>query len=259
MTNSMSQSKVDRLTAELSSPEAFDRFDTATIIGTHQVAEAADALVARLGTESDCQVRERVTWATVRVIDAALPGVLKQLTDGDDLARKQAAHVLSKAGRPEFADLLGDVVNDPNPDVAVKGYRAAAQTGNPVVLPLLAGRLGHGDALQKDQLTNALLAFGPEAVDVLVEGLDHADADVRAHAAESLGYFGADADAALDALVAATRDEEFSVRTVAVSSLGQLGEVADEALAGVAAGEEPLLAAAATSLQQRRAAQRQND
>lgn len=248
---------ITKLTRELTSGDVFDRFDAASLIGIHRVSGAADALVSRLGAESDCQVRERITWATVQVIDAALPGVLRQLVEGDEPTRKQAAHVLSKTGRPEFAELLADVVNDPDPDVAIKGYRAASQTGNPAVLPMLAARLGDGDALQKDQLTNALVVFGTDSVDVLVAALADEDAAVRAHAAESLGYLGREADPALAALVTATTDADEAVRVVATSALGQLGEVADEPLAALATGSEATLARIATSLQRRRAAIRE--
>lgn len=248
---------IAKLNRELNSDDLYDRFDAASLIGTHRVTGAADILVARIGVETDKQVRERITWAAVQIIDATLAGVLAKLDSDDPDARAQAAHVLSKTGRPEFADRLVALVGDENTDVAIKGYRAAANTGETSVLPALANRLGDGDALQQDALTNAFVTFGDESVAELTAALSHEDAAVRAHAAEALGHVGSDADAAVDALANATGDADASVRLVATSALGQLGQVADDALAAVAAGADATLAAVATSLQQRRATQRE--
>ena len=244
---------IAKLVRELTSEDLYDRFDAATLIGTHQVSGAADALVARIGVETDRQVQERITWAAVQIIDAVLPGVLDKLKSDDPVASAQAAHVLSKAGRPEFAEHLVGLVADANSDVAIKGYRAAANTGNTSVVPALADRLGDGSALQKDALTNAMVTFGGESVEALTAGLTSEDVAVRAHAAEALGHVGADADLAVGALLAATADANESVRVVATSALGQLGPVADAALAEVAGGDDPQLAAIASSLQESRA------
>ena len=125
----------DLLIRELSSDDLAARFDAASLIGIDQVTDAADALVARLGVETDCQVRERVTWATVRVIDAALPGLLDALGSDEPAVRMQAAHVLSKAARPEFAEHLAPLIADADASVAIKAYRAAANTGDPALIP----------------------------------------------------------------------------------------------------------------------------
>ena len=252
MTN-ITDETIAKLARELTSDDLYDRFDAASLIGTHQVVAAADILVARIGVETDRQVNERITWAAVQIIDAALPGVLAKLDSDDPAARAQAAHVLSKGGRPEFADRLVALVGDQNTDVAIKGYRAAANTGQTSVVPALVSRLGDGDALQKDALTNALVSFGNESVDDLVAALADPDAGVRAHAAEALGHLGTEADAAVEALAAATSDADESVRQVATSALGQLGPVADAALAEVADGADPHLAAIASSLRESRA------
>ncbi|MGA4507757.1 HEAT repeat domain-containing protein [Propionibacteriaceae bacterium G1746] len=246
-----------KIITALNSDDLVDRFHAASTIGMYRVTDAADALVGRLGVETDCQVRERITWATVQVIDQALPGVIESLTSEDDATRTQAAHVLSKAGRPEFADALVAIVNDPNPRVAIKGYRAAASTGNTAMIPVLVARLGEGDKLQLDLLTSALLVFGDDAVPALTEALASEDAAVRAHAAEVLGFMGDAADPALDALAAASSDTDQTVRIVATTALGQLSEVADEALAKAAQSADAHVAHAATRLQQRRKAAQQ--
>lgn len=242
----------DLLIRQLTSDDTATRFDAASLIGIDQVTDAADALVARLGAETDCQVRERVTWATVRVIDAAMPAVLDSLASKDAAIRMQAAHVLSKAARPEFVAHLAPLIADADAQVAIKAYRAAANTGDPAVVPLLAARLGDGDPHQTDALTNAFVTLGEAGVPALAEALASDSAAVRHHAAEALGHLGPDADAGVDALVTATSDADAEVRLVAVTALGQLGEVADGPLAELAAAEDRVLSAAASSLVRRR-------
>lgn len=240
------------LVTQLHSDDSATRFDAASLIGIDRVTDAADALAARLGAETDCQVRERVTWATVQVIDAALPAVLALLDSPDAEARMQAAHVLSKAARPEFAAHLAPLVADADAQVAIKAYRAAANTGDPAVVPLLAARLGDGDAHQTDALTNAFVTLGGAGVPALVEALTSERVAVRRHAAETLGHLGPDADAAVDALTGATADADAEVRVMAATALGQLGPVADEALAALAAGDDSVLASVAGALAARR-------
>lgn len=239
---------IDLLIGQLSSDDLAARFDAASLIGIDRVNAAAEALVARLGVETDCQVRERVTWATVRVLDAALPSLLDVLGSENPAARMQAAHVLSKAARPEFAPHLAPLIADADGQVAIKAYRAAANTGDATLIPLLASRLGDGDRHQTDALTNAFTTFGEAGVGALVEALESGDADVRRHAAETLGHLGPDADAAVDALAVATRDADAEVRLVATTALGQLGDVADGPLGELAASDDPTLAAVACSL-----------
>lgn len=238
----------DLLIAQLTSDDIATRFDAASLIGIDQVHDAADALVARLGTEPDCQVRERITWAAVRIIDSTLPGVLDTLGSADPEARSQAAHILSKTPRPEFAAHLAALISDADPTVAIKAYRAVANTGSPEVPELLATRLGDGDALQRDALTTAFVTIGAGGVPVLTAALSDADPKIRAHAAETLGHLGEAADPAVEALAAAASDPDPEVRIAALTALGQLGEVADAPLATFAAASDTLTRAIAASL-----------
>lgn len=206
----------------------------------HEPATAA-AVVARLGVEQDFHVRENLTWAAVQLIDTALPDVLALLRDPNPLARRQAAHVLSKVGDPAVAEHLHEVIADADPQVAVKAYRAAANTGSPLVVGPLVARLSHGDPEQRDALTVALARLGESAVPALIAALSDPDADVRSHAADTLGHLGSpDADPAADALARLTSDADPRVALAAVSALGELGEVADAALRAVAASAGPL-------------------
>lgn len=224
----------------LTHPDAQLRYHAATELGIRHEPATAAALVGRLGAERDFAVRERLTWATVQLIETALPDVLALLADENPYARRQAAHVLSKVGDPSFAPHLVDVIADEHPDVAIKAYRAAANTGNAEVVAPLVARLADGDQLQRDALTVALATLGELAVPALVDALADPDAEVRAHAADTLGHLGSpEADPAADALARLASDADAQVALAAVSALGQLGEVADAALRDVAVAGGP--------------------
>lgn len=221
-----------RLIAALDDPDRSIRHEAAIALGARHTSEAAEALVSHLGAENDCFVREALTWATVQAGALAVPGVLAQLRSAEADVRMQAAHVLSKIGDPDHAEHLVPVVADEDPRVAVKAYRAAANTRHPSVVPALAERLGDGDAEQRDALTSAFATLGEQGIDPLVAALADPEADVREHAADTLGHLGSPlADPAAPRLSLLLSDQDPRVRFAAVSALGQLApEVASGAL-----------------------------
>lgn len=189
------------LIEQLSHPDGTVRREAAIALGASADAAAVPALLERLASETDTRVLEDLTWATVQHVDAALPGLLAMLSSGVPAARRQAAHVLSKVGDPAHLAAITPLVYDAEPDVAIKAYRAAANTGDVAALGPLAGRLGDGDAAQRDALTGAFHTFGEAAVPVLIGALSDADADVRLHAADALAHIETpDADPAAEAL-----------------------------------------------------------
>ncbi len=247
MTNT--QMLIDQLTHF----DGTQRRHAALALGTSGDPAAVPALVERLSAEEQSCVREDLTWATVQLIDTALPQVLAMLTSDNPDDRRTGAHVLSKVGDPAHFEALVPLVSDQYADVAIKAYRAVANTGRPEAAVALASRLGDGDTLQRDALTAALRRVGEAAVPTLVTALGDPDVRVREHAADALGHIGSpDADSAGEALRQSTSDSDETVRLAAISALGQLGSVADELLAQVAQGPDPLLAAIAKN----RAAQR---
>ena len=250
----MNNTETRVLIAGLDDPDRSTRHEAAIALGGVRTAEAAAALVEHLGVETDCFVREALTWATVSVGELAVPGVLEQLRSPEAGVRMQAAHVLSKIGDPEHAEHLLPVVADADPGVAVKAYRAAANTGHPSVVPALAGRLGHGDLEQRDALTSAFATLGESGVGVLVAALSDAEASVRTHAAETLGHLGTPlADGAAAALRGLLDDPDAEVRFVAVTALGELApEASEAALAAARASDDPRVAAVADHLGRRR-------
>lgn len=226
-----------------------ERRQAALALGTSSDPRVAPALIRRLRVETPgCGVHESLTWAVVQHIDAALPDVLAMLTDADPGVRRTGAHILSKVADPAHLARVTPLVADADPDVAMKAYRAVAHSGGErpdAALDALAGRLGDGDALQRDALTAAFHRFGEQAVGVLVSALASSDAAVREHAADVLGHLGTEAAAASGALEALASDPVASVRLSAVSALGQLGESATGALEALASGSDPVVASVA--------------
>ncbi len=240
MTNTFDTTK---LIAALDDPERSLRQRAAVELGAVHTQEAADALVAHLGAENDCFVREALTWATVQTGALAVPGVLGLLKSPVGDVRSQAAHVLSKIGDQAHVPHIVPVVADADPLVAVKAYRAAANTGDPAVVPALAARLGDGDAEQRDALTRAFATLGETGVPALAAALGDDLADVRAHAADTLGHLGSPAaDAAVSGLAGLLGDADADVRLAAVSALGELDrEVSGDALATAAASGDAVV------------------
>lgn len=221
------------------------RRHAALALGTSKESGLVPVLVQALRTEKDGRVREDITWAIVQHADEADEQLKELLTSTDPSDRFSGAHVISKIGNPDHFDAVSPLVLDEHKDVALKAYRAAANTGGHRAPALLAKRLGDGDGWQRDALSDAFRKLGEISIPALVEALDSEDPDVRDHAVEALGYLGDHADSAVDAIEARVTDEHPPVRLTAVSALGQLGEVADPALRRVAESDDEVLSALA--------------
>lgn len=254
----MTNHTIDQLLAILDAPTQAgtsgmrtetERRQAAMNLGMLKDPAVVPGLLQRLRAETPgCGVHETLTWATVQHIDTALPEVLAMLTDADPHLRRTGAHILSKVGDPAHLDALTPLVADEDVDVALKAYRAVAHSGAEQAdkaLDALAGRLGDGDALQRDALTAAFHRFGEAAVPALTAALTDTDAEVREHAADALGHLGEDAAPAVPALAELAADPVEAVRLSAVSALGQLGEAAGEALTGLTGSADPVVAAVA--------------
>lgn len=231
---------------------ATHRRHAALALGSTKEQGLVPVLVERLRAEEDGRVREDITWAIVQHADEAETLLREMLVSDDPSDRFSGAHVISKVGDPAYFEAVSALVADEHVDVALKAYRATANTGGDRAPAVLAQRLGDGDELQRDALSDAFRRLGEASVRVLVDALASDDDAVREHALEALGYLGHDADAAVDAIEVRTADDEPAVRLTAVSALGQLGEVADDALRRVADAEDAGIAAIARQFLRRR-------
>jgi len=199
------------------------RLRAALELGEAAYTPAAGPLVERFGHERDFQIREILTWAVLRVRDAALPLVHAALTSPHWLARLQAVHTVSKIGAPDDGPRLLALLDDPVDAVAARAYGAAAQTRNPVTIPALTAQLARGNSEHQNSLTVALGAVGPDAVPALTAALSHPEPEVRRHAADTLSHMGSpDADDATPALAVVVADPVEAVRLAALNALGQL-------------------------------------
>ena len=231
----------------LGSPEGTDRRQAALALGALQDADIAPALVARIRIEAESCVREDLTWALVQHAEAAQPLLTELIGSPAPTDRRTAAHVISKIARESDFDKVAPLVADEVADVAIKAYRAAANTGSDKAVEVLAARLGDGDLLQRDALTTALASIGAAAVPALTVALSNDRVETREHAAEALGYLGEEAAGAIDALELAAADADPQVRIAAASALGQVGESAEPALTRLAGGADRLVAAIAAN------------
>jgi translation elongation factor Ts len=233
------------------------RLRSAVELGRRQAAEAASALVERLGLEREFFIRETLTWAVLRIADDAMPYLHQALSSSRWLARMQALHVLSKMGRYEDADRLVPLIGDEVDAVAARAYWAAGQTHNPSVVPALVGQLSRGNSERRNSLTVALAEFGEAAVPALVDALRSGPgAAVRRHAADTLSLMGSpSADRAALPLAEALGDPDGRVRLAALNAIGQLRlPFADLTVERATGSDEPILRHLAVRLAQRRTA-----
>lgn len=237
---------VETLIKQLDSTVGTDRRHAALALGSLQDPAIVPALLSHLKSESDGRVKEDLTWAIVQHAHVANDDILALLASDSEHDRFTGAHVVSKIGNPDHFEAVRPLVADDHVDVAIKAYRAAANTGGHLAAEALAARLGDGDHLQRDALSDAFRKLGEGGVDALVGRLTDSSAEVREHAAEALGYVGGpEADAAAEALEKAAADDDPEVRLAAVSALGQLAFAADEPLQRIADGSDSTLAAIA--------------
>jgi elongation factor Ts len=233
------------------------RLSSAVELGRRQAAEAASALVERLGLEREFFIRETLTWAVLRIADDAMPYLHQAVSSPRWLVRLQALHVLSKMGRYEDADRLVPLIGDEVDSVASRAYWAGAQTRNPSVVPALVGQLSRGDSEHRNSLTVALAEFGEAAVPALVDALRGGpSAEVRRHAGDTLSLLGSPgADRAALPLAEALDDPDGQVRLAALNAIGQLRlPFADLTIDRATRSDEPILRHLAVRLVQGRTA-----
>lgn len=225
----------------LASDDGTERRHAALALGAVSGESVVDALMARITVESDPHVREDLTWAIVQHADEATPRLDAMLRSPDPADRRTAAHVVSKVADPAHYGRVSPLVSDSHPDVAIKAYRAAANTGGARAVDALATRIGDGDLLQRDALTNAFVSIGEPSVAALAAALASDRPETREHAAEALGHLGEGAAGAMAALESAAADTVPDVRIAAVSALGQLGEGSLDALRRLAGSQDAVV------------------
>ena len=135
----------DALIGQLRSPEPSARLRAAMELGKLNDRALVEDLVEALCTDQDFNVRETLVWALVRLADGAVIPLIGRLTDPSALARKSAAHALSKIGDPRAVDPLIGLLQDSDLEVVARVTFALGQIGDARAAPALVNLLGHDD------------------------------------------------------------------------------------------------------------------
>ena len=212
---------------------------------------AAVKLIERLRPAS--QEERRHVLDVLREVGAIDP-VVRSTASWMPWRRALAIRTLGWVGAEEAMPVLVARLSDRNRHVREAAVRALGRIGNPTVLPKLAGLYQSPGPVGTGVVYDALIALGPEAATVFVDGLhspvesvrvsscfgvvtqvepaaarsllvpllaDEA-ASVRAGAAESLGLVGG--EDLPGELASAVRDPEPTVRTAAAGALGSFDD-----------------------------------
>ncbi len=211
------------LVDELHHPDKNVRSKAAVSIGKLDDTASVNILLNALVTEPDMYVREDITWALVRVKEAALQPLIQLLDDANPSTRHLATHVLGKIGGQEVVDSLIHTLYDTEPMVISKAAFGLAQVGDERAIPTLVSLVGHENRDVQTMLMDVLERFDKSSVQPLIGLMANDRWQVREHAADILGAIGD--KAAIPVLVEALKDEIWQVRFAAVTALGHMGGV----------------------------------
>jgi HEAT repeat protein len=183
--------------------------------------DAVASLIDALADEPDFYVREDITWALVRMREAALMPLMQRLQDASPTMRHLAAHTLSKISDSRSTEALVQATQDADTAVAAKAIFALGQIGDVAAIPALVMLLSDERREVQTSLNGVLERFGSDAIPALSEALHHERWQVREHAADTLGMIGS--RAAVPALIDVLHDDHWQVRFAAVTALGHVG------------------------------------
>ncbi len=226
MAQNMSET-LNTLIEELRHPDLNVRSQAALSLGKRGGTDALDALLQALGSEADTLVREDITWALVRMGEAALAPLITLLDDPNPAVRHNATHVLGKIGDVRAVEVLIHVLQDTDITVLLKAAFALGQIGDVRAIPALMQLVGHEEHEVEASVGQVLASFGEAAVPALIEATHHERWQVREQAADILGMIGG--EQTVPALVAALADDDWQVRFSAVTALGYVGGVSAKA------------------------------
>ena len=180
---------------------------------------AATMLIERMKPASE---EERLQTLAVLREAGAVDSLGRSAARGLPWRRALAVRTLGWIGAEETVPVLVERLSDQNRYVRESAVRALGRIGDSLALPSLAelfrspGRVGAG------VVYDALVAFGPEAEPVFVDGLGSEIASVRV--ASCFGVAArSEPESARRLLEPSLSDEAAPVRSAAAESLGQVG------------------------------------
>ena len=178
----MTPAPLQTLLTDLLHPDKNVRIDAALEIGKLADSLALPVLLDRLGREPDFFVRENVTWAVVRIGDAAVLPLIALLQQGDASSQFNAAHALSKLADARAVPALLLALDDASPALVQKAVYALGRIGD--------ARVGSGAREIGSSVNEALEKFGDIAVPGLLTALQQGTVNVRIEVADVLGTIG---------------------------------------------------------------------
>lgn len=237
----------------LDDPTSWVRYFAARSIGQHGYTESLDALVRLAQTDPARQVRIAAVDALGQIGGAraaavlaglaettemdlmsaalaalghighpnALPPLIESLRSTDQARRIKAIAALGKRGGEGVAEMLQWVAAAADGEQAVShaAIEALARLASPEAIQSLVTLTA--DATRREASIAALVPLGERHLDLIGQGLHHAQASVRRAVVDALGRMKQ--PRASELLMQALDDREDSVRLAAVTALTHLG------------------------------------
>lgn len=210
---------VNMLITDLSSPDPETRRGAAEALGELRCGTGIPDLVALL-SDSDPHVCEAAVQALACIGGDEVVDALADLPRQGKVWER-AARTLGKLATPATVEMLGEVLFEGSPDVAMVACRALIDAGA-VAGPVLERALHHPSA---DVRARAAMALGRaqvrEAFNALVEAAHDSEASVRLEALVALAALKD--DRAVPVLAVALQDPDDAVRQSVPIFLGEIG------------------------------------
>ncbi len=184
-------------------------------------SEAVEELLLELIQKVKGPLRDQITgiFESVGIVDRRIT----HLNAWRAWRRAAAADKLGRMGSRKAIVPLLRLLNDPEPSVRLVAVEAIGAVRDPGTLKFLLERLGKEAPHAKWRVARAIVGFGEEAVDELLEILQDPDSPSHAHAASLLGEIRSQrARTALENL--SRHSKEVSSRVAALTGLGRLGD-----------------------------------
>lgn len=178
-------SRTATLLAAAHSTDPEVRNQAAMAIGTERPAGVIDEIVRLLTDEDSVPVVETLTWAVVNYRPESTAALVRGLEAAPtDEARVRLLHALSKTGDASALPAVLAHVDSPDDAVAARAWWALARLGGDP--DVLVAHLGQAHPEQSAALVRALVEYGPDAVDGLIDALADERSAVVTQAAEAL-------------------------------------------------------------------------
>lgn len=198
------------------------------VIRAGSSAEAIDAL-----TGQSERARKDAVRSLLKDGSAAVPALIEALKNDNAAVRTQAMLVLGRMGptaKDAFA-VLEQALVDPDPQVAHTAAMALASIDRQAAVWALEKVLH--DPQDFSSVWSGFQVVGPDAVSILVDGLNHSNKTVRLNAARTLSAMGPMAADAVPTLVIALKDPDSQVRKEAVYAIRRMESCGVEAIGAI--------------------------